>query len=323
VNPVTRRNLLPASCINACVNELYLLCFILLGAAFSQTGTSLEKALQREAARNHGHVGFYAKDLASGQTVALNADVPAPTASTIKLLALLEAMHELHDGRKKLEDEIVLKKDDQVAGSGVLQFFATPLKITFADALSMMVIQSDNTATNLVIDHLGRDQINHRAESMGLKNTYLYKKVYRKPEGPMPADQKTFGLGKTTPREMAEIMQRIVQCEVKDEALCAKVVSMLKNQSYRNMIPKYIEPELDWTEGESRIGDKIGQVDDSRSDVAAIWSPHGLIIISGYTYDNHDTRWNADNEAEAVIARMAKTVYDAWTPPVKAAPRVK
>jgi beta-lactamase class A len=139
----------------------------------------------------------------------------------------------------------------------------------------------------------------------------------------MPPDQKKFGLGKTTPREMADVMRRIVTCEVQDEELCKKVISMLKNQGYRNMIPKYIEPQLDWTEGESKIGDKIGQVDESRSDVAAIWSPQGLIIISAYTYENKDTRWNSENEAEAVIARMAKTVYDAWVPPAKSAARVK
>ena len=311
---------------NSTVMKNWLILFTLLCAAMAQSVPSqakLEDRLRKEAARNHGNVGFYAKDLATGAVVAFNADNPSPTASTIKLLALLEAMHELHDGQKKFEDEIILKKEDQVAGSGVLQFFVTPLRITFEDALSMMVIQSDNTATNLVIDHLGRDNINHRADVLGLKSTYLYKKVYRKAEGPMPADQKKFGLGKTTPREMAEVMRRIVECEVKDEALCKKVISMLKNQGYRNMIPKYIEPELDWTEGESKIGDKIGQVDESRSDVAAIWSPHGLIIMSAFTYDNKDARWNSENEAEAVIARMAKTVYDAWSSPAKTAARVK
>ena len=279
--------------------------------------TSIAKAYQT------GKIGFYAHDLATGKTAAINAEAASPTASTIKLLILAEAMHEIHDGKKSLDDEITLNKDDQVLGSGVLMFFRTPTKLTFEDVLAMMIIQSDNTATNLAIDHLGRDKINKRAERMGLKNTYLYKKVYKPVEGSVPADQKKFGLGKTTAAEMGKNMESIARCEVKDEALCEKVYGWLKNQSYRNMIPKYIEPNVDWTEGGSKIGDKIGQINESRSDVAIIWTDNGTIVISAYTYDNKDQRWNSENEAEKVIAEMAKIVYDAWAKPAKAPARVK
>jgi beta-lactamase class A len=270
-----------------------------------------------------GKIGFYAHNLQTNALAKVNADDASPTASTIKLLILSEAMHEIHDGKKSLDDEITLTKDDQVLGSGVLMFFRTPTRLTFEDVLAMMIIQSDNTATNLAIDHLGRGNINKRAELMGLKNTYLYKKVYKPVQGSVPADQKKFGLGKTTAAEMGKIMESIASCEVKDEALCEKVYSWLKNQSYRNMIPKYIEPNVDWTEGGSKIGDKIGQINESRSDVAIIWTDKGSIVISAYTYDNKDQRWNSENEAEKVIADMAKVVYDAWAKPANAPARVK
>jgi beta-lactamase class A len=209
-----------------------------------------------------------------------------------------------------------------VPGSGVLQYLRTPHQLTLEDALSLMMIESDNTATNLVIDQLGLTNINKRAETLGLKNTYLYKKVYRKAEGPMPPDQKRFGLGKTTAAEMLQIMQSIVECELKDEALCKRMVEIMKNQSYRNMIPRYIEAELDASEGGSQIADKVGQLDASRSDVAAIWTDNGVIVISAYSYENKDQRWSPDNTAELTIAKMAKTVYDAWGK-AKNASRVK
>src|SRR6185437_10736238 len=69
----------------------------------------------------------------------------------------------------------------------------TPLDITFKDALTFMIIESDNTATNLVIDHVGLQNVNQRITQMGLKDTYLYKKVYKPATGPMPADQKKLG----------------------------------------------------------------------------------------------------------------------------------
>jgi beta-lactamase class A len=295
----------------------------LASIAFSQTDAKLDRELKQLLTRHQGKMGFVAKNLKTGQYVNLGGDEPVPTASTIKLLVFVEAFHQIKDGKKSLTDEITLEKDDQVPGSGVLQFFRAPHKLLLEDAISMMMIQSDNTATNLVIDHIGLANIIHRAEKMGLKNTYLYKKVYRKAEGPMPPDQKKFGLGKTTAAEAAQIMQSIVECELKDEALCKQMVDIMKNQSYRNMIPRFIEAELDSTEGGSKIADKVGQIDASRSDVAAVWTDNGVIVISAYSYENRDQRWSPENTAELTIAKMAQTVYDAWGKPRKSASRVK
>jgi beta-lactamase class A len=291
-------------------------------SALPQADSSLEKQLKKSVAQHQGRIGFVAKNLKTGQTVNLGGDEPVPTASTIKLLVYVEAFHQIQDLKKSLSDEITLQKEDQVPGSGVLQYLRTPHQLTLEDALSLMMIESDNTATNLVIDQLGLTNINKRAETLGLKNTYLYKKVYRKAEGPMPPDQKRFGLGKTTAAEMLQIMQSIVECELKDEALCKRMVEIMKNQSYRNMIPRYIEAELDASEGGSQIADKVGQLDASRSDVAAIWTDNGVIVISAYSYENKDQRWSPDNTAELTIAKMAKTVYDAWGK-AKNASRVK
>jgi beta-lactamase class A len=303
--------------------RLALAVLLLASTALSQTDAKLEKELKKLLSQHQGKMGFVAKNLKTGQSVNLGGDEVVPTASTIKLLIYVEAFHQIKDGKTSLSDEITLQKEDQVPGSGVLQFFHTPHKLTLEDAIAMMMIESDNTGTNLVIDHIGLANINHRAEAMGLKNTYLYKKVYRKAEGPMPADQKKFGLGKTTAAEAAQIMQSIVECELKDEALCKRMVEIMKNQSYRNMIPRFIEAELDSTEGGSKIADKVGQIDASRSDVAAIWTENGVLIISAYSYENKDQRWSPENEAELTIAKMAQAVYDEWGKPGKAASRVK
>jgi beta-lactamase class A len=305
------------------MHRITLALFLLSSFAFSQTDRNLDKDLNKLVSQHQGKMGFVARNLKTGASVNLGGDEPVPTASTIKLLVYVEAFHQIKDGKRSLSDEITLQKEDQVPGSGVLQFFRTPHKLTLEDALSLMMIESDNTATNLVIDHLGLANINRRAETMGLKSTYLYKKVYRKAEGPMPPDQKKFGLGKTTAAEAAQLMQSIVDCELKDEALCKRMVEIMKNQSYRNMVPRYIEAELDATEGGSKIADKVGQIDASRSDVAAIWTDNGVIIISAYSYENKDQRWSPENEAELSIAKMARAVYDAWGKQAKTASRVK
>lgn len=265
------------------------------------------------AAQHHGKLALYVSNLKTGDTIAINPDTPVTTASVIKLPILVEAMEQVKAGKHKLDDKITLQKDDIVQGSGILQFFDTPLAITFKDALTFMIIESDNTATNLVIDHVGIKNVNDRIAEMGLKDTYLYKKVFKPATGPMPADQKKFGLGKTTAREMAKVMESIVRCDLHEQTLCDAMLYMLRNQQYRNLVPHYIETS-DTSEGLSLIANKTGSLDEVRNDVAVVYSRNGPIIISAFTYDNADKRWNNDNAAELLIAHIAKTVMEAWSP---------
>lgn len=277
------------------------------------TDGPLQSRIAAMAAQHHGKVSLYATNLKTGETISLDADTPVPTASVIKLPILVEAMTEVKVGRHQLSDKITLQKDDIVQGSGILQFFDTPLIITFKDALSFMIIESDNTATNLVIDQVGIKNVNDRIAQMGLKDTYLYKKVYKPASGPMPPDQKKFGLGKTTAREMARVMESIVRCDLHDQKLCNDMLSMLRNQQYRNLVPHFIETS-DTSEGLSLIGNKTGSLDEVRNDVAVVYSKNGPIIISAFTYENQDKSWNNDNAAELLVAHIAKSIMEAWSP---------
>jgi beta-lactamase class A len=287
----------------------------------AQKTQSREQKLQAIVAAHHGDVALFAENLKTGQSVGIHPDQPVQTASVIKLTILYEAMEQIRAGRVHLDDPIVMHKEDQVQGSGVLLFFNTPLRLTFQDVLSMMIIMSDNTATNLVIDHLGLANINKRIALLGLKNTHLYRKVFMPAEGPLPPDAKQFGLGKTTPREMASIMQKIVTCHLAepgtaplpgDAALCSVAMHMLRNQFYREGIPRYLEAM--YPDADSAIADKIGSLDDVRNDVAAINTKQGLLILSIFTYNNHDQMWSVDNEGEQTLAKLGKAIVDAWAP---------
>jgi beta-lactamase class A len=282
----------------------------------------LEQRLEALAATHHGHVALYAAQLIPGKSVALDADRPVQTASVIKLAILFEAMEEVRDGKASWEEKLTLKPGDGVSGSGVLTFFDTPLTLTLKDVLTMMVIVSDNTATNLAIDRFGVDTVNQRIAWMGLKDTHLYKKVMKPASGPMPADQPKFGLGKTTPREMATIMERIGRCQLGaagekarpgDDAICKVALSMLRNQFYRNTIPRYLEV-LDTSEEGSGIASKTGSLNAVRNDVAIISGKSGPMVVSIFTYDNQDKGWTADNEAEMMVAHLAKEIVSTWSP---------
>jgi beta-lactamase class A len=277
----------------------------------------------------HGKVSYYAHDLATGQTIAGNADEAVPTASVIKLTILYTALEQIRAGKAHFSDTLTLRKDDQVPGSGVLLFFDTPMNLTLKDDLTMMIAESDNTATNLAIDHLGLKTIDDQITALGMKDTWLYKKVYRPASGAVPPDQPKFGLGKTTAREMGELMERFVTCNLSDapigtpapaappsasdQALCDAAIHMLKVQFFRNSIPRYLE-KLDTTEGDSAIANKTGALDHVRNDVGAVYTKKGVIVISMFTHDNEDTSWTPDNEAEVLMAKIAKAIVDAWAP---------
>ena len=282
-------------------------------SVFAATDTALQSKIDAKAAQHQGKLTLYAINLKTGDTISRDADVPVPTASVIKLTLLVEAMQQVKSGKHRLDEKVSLEKDNVVPGSGILQFFDLPLSITLKDALTFMVIESDNTATNMMIDQVGVKAVNDNITQMGLKDTYLYKKVYKPATGPMPADQKKFGLGKTTAREMAKVMESIVNCDLHEQKLCDAMLYMLRNQQYRNMVPHFIETN-DTSEGLSLIGNKHGALDAVRNDVAVIYSKNGPIILSAFTYDNKDQSWNNDNAAELLIAHIAKTVVETWSP---------
>lgn len=281
----------------------------------AQDDPALQTQLTALASAHQGKVALYAIDVRSGKTASIDADKPVPTASVIKLAVLFEALKQIQSGRAHFSDRLTLTKDNQVGGSGVLGQFDVPLTLSFKDALTMMIVVSDNTGTNLAIDHLGLANIDRRIQWMGLHDTWLYKKVFKPATGVVPADQKQFGLGKTTAREMASIMQRFATCDLNapgaaaaptasDQALCNAALAMLKNQSDNTGIARSLPGIV--------VANKTGALDQVRNDVGIAFARNGPVIISEFTYDNKDESWTPDNPAQVLMAKLAKTIVDAW-----------
>jgi len=284
---------------------------------------SLAAQVQAIAAEHHGDVALFAENMATHETVAISPDTAVQTASVIKLAILYEALEQVREGKVRFEDRITVTKADQVPGSGVLLFFDAPLSVTLKDALTMMIVMSDNSASNLVMDYLGIPNIDARIAKLGLKDTYLYKKIFTPvPAGVvMPADQKRFGLGKTTAREMAAVMTKIVRCDLAepgspaqptDAALCGVALKMLHVQFYRNAIPRYLDG-MPGATGDS-IANKTGSLDAVRNDVAAVSTKKGIVIISAFTFNNRDHSWGTEQEGEMTIAKLARAIIQNWSP---------
>jgi beta-lactamase class A len=303
-------------------------------AELASQDAALEARLQELAQAHHGKVALYATQLNTGRVVVLDPDTVVQTASVIKLTILFEAMEQVRTGKAHWDDKVTLQPGDAVSGSGLLLFLDAPLTLTLKDILTLMVVMSDNTATNLAMDKIGLDAVNARIAWMGLKDTHLYKKIGKPATGPMPADQPKYGLGKTTPVEMAEVMERIGLCRLdgpgrlpaggnkpipasglsaSDTEICNVAITMLRDQYNRDMIPRYLE-KLDKTESGSGTATKTGSLNAVRADVAIVAGKTGPMVLSVFTYDNRDTGWTADNEGELTIAKMARAIVEAWSP---------
>lgn len=287
----------------------------LLCAALASAGapSDLQKKVEEIASAHHGHVALFAKNLTTGETVALDAARPVQTASVIKVTLMLQAFGQVKAGKLKLSDPVVLTNDNQAPGSGILMDMDPGLKLTLKDTITLMMQLSDNTATNMLIDAVGLAPTNEMIARMGLKNTYFYKKVFHPADGPMPADQKQFGLGKTTAEEMAKVMESIYRCDLGDRALCLQMIAIMRGQQDHDMIPRYLERK-DASEDLSAVADKVGALDEVRNDVALVYTARGPVILSIFTYDNEDQQWTPDNRAEILIARLAETIVNAWSP---------
>ena len=282
----------------------------------------LDAQIAAIAAAHKGRVALFAQNLRTGQTASLSPDLPVQTASVIKMGILLDAAEQIRSGHATLDERLVLTKANQVPGSGVLGVLTPPIALTLRDTLMLMVVLSDNTATNMAIDRLGLAHINATLRAAGLRQTVLYKKVYLPPSGPMPADQSRFGLGKTTPREMASIMTRFAECNLAlghsaplpgDGPLCGQILHMLRSQQDRDSLPRYIE-SLDTSEHGSAIANKTGALDRVRNDVALISTRSGPVVIAAFTFDNQDQRWTGDNQAEITLGKLAQAIVNRWSP---------
>ncbi len=275
------------------------------GLAGQGSFQSLRPALEARIAKHHGVVGLALLDPKTGEVLAIRGDETFPTASVIKVSVLLTLFHRVQDGRLHLDDPIWLVQADQMPGSGILQFFRTPHQLMLEDAAEFMISQSDNTATNLAIDKIGIRNVNNYADSLGFHHTRLWAKVFQRAGTTIdPDSSKKYGLGVTTPLEMARMLALIYNGQAVSADASKRMNKMLLDQTQGpNEIPRYLPTGV-------KVAHKTGSDDDVRNDVAIVYSPARDFVLSIFTKNNADKAWRIDNEAETLLADLGRIVYD-------------
>jgi beta-lactamase class A len=249
-----------------------------------------------------GQLYFAAKNLKTGAVINFRADEKVQTASVIKVPILIDLYCQRVERRLAFSDVIAYTEDIRVEGSGILKHLGPGLRLTLRDAAVLMITQSDNTATNMLIDRLGIESVNARLRRIGLKETTLFKKVFKPAPASAPAAQKKWGLGVTMPAEMMTLLEKIYRKEVADAAGCDDMIAILKGQADRDQIPRYLTGPA-WAK--VQVAHKTGALDQVRNDVGIVYAAEEDFILSLFAQESPDRKWTADNEATLAVGRLA------------------
>jgi beta-lactamase class A len=279
---------------------LLLICATNTTAVFSQ---KTDKKLQRQLATLvkdfKGDIGIYVHDLRKDKIAVLNADTIFPTASIVKIPILVGIMHKLNSGELQYHQSIVYKDSLLYPGEDILGSFKDSTPVELSKVIMLMLTTSDNTAS-LWLQSLagGGKRINELMDSLSLTNT----KVNSRTPG-REAIRNKYGWGQTTPREMANLMQFIVNGSVINDSMSNKMLRLLGRNYWDEQAIASIPADV-------FVASKNGAVNASRSEVLFVNGRGRKYIVSVFTKNNADVSWQNSNEAWVLTKKLSTLLWN-------------
>jgi hypothetical protein len=278
---------------------------------------------------------LYALHVPTGREIAVRADRPMNTLSVIKIPVMVQAFLDDRSGRLDLDARTTVEAEDLRRGSGLIQTFAPGLNPTWRDLVTQMIVTSDNTATDLVIDAVGLDRVNALLASEGYRDTALrmttgdlFREVWVRADPAhaslshaqvfqrgFPSDSgaaarsfafegdSTVWLGRTTAREMGRLLRDILEAEIADREASDEMIGILRRQLYSSRLPQRVQ----W-QGVG-VAHKTGDWPPiAGNDVGILFYDGGPAIVSVFTNQNTGDFV----ELEATLGRVAEDIVEAW-----------
>jgi beta-lactamase class A len=251
----------------------------------------LQQDLRQEDEKLDGVLGLAVKDLTSGEEFFIHGDEVMPQASSIKIAVLANFYLQAQQGKLKLSDEYIVRKEDLVAGSDIM-LGLTPgvTRLTLRDLATMMIAVSDNSATNVLIDRLGMENINSMLEGLGLHSTRLRRKMM---------DLKAAGEGRenvSTPREMMTLLETLYRGKLLNKEFTEDFMKMLSTHKESSLLQGLPDDAV--------AADKPGELEAVRNDSGIVLAknrPYVLCVMTAYLKDEHD--------GAAAIRKIAALTY--------------
>lgn len=296
----------------------------------------LQKEVEGICRKLDGEIGVAIKDKSSGQSVQVNADREFITASVYKIFVAVELFCQIEKGFCSLDDQFYLKAEQRITGSGILKYFHSGVGVSLRDLLHLMMILSDNTATDIITDVVGLGNVNSTIKGLGLHRTKVRLKVREllaRTVGLWPVELSlaTFVESErrlaneehdesfytnlsdnnvSSPSDTLRVLEMILDNEILTRGHCDELLSIMKRQVYRYMIPELLPPTIE-------VAGKIGALPGVRADSGIIFAPKSPILISIYTMGVKDELerglWKTTGNGVKAIQHITKLAFDYFT----------
>jgi beta-lactamase class A len=278
---------------------LLLICFLCFSFAEAQKNDPvLEKQLQALIAGFKGDIGIYVHNLKNHRQVAINADTIFPTASIVKIPILTGIMRKIEDGQLTYHQPLIYKDSLLYEGEDILGSFKNNEKIELSKVLMLMLTTSDNTASLWLQSLAGTGtRINELMDSLGLPNTRVNSRTPGRTE-----QRNKWGWGQTTPREMGQLLEQIINHQVISYTASEKMLRLMSRNYWDEEAISRIPADV-------FIASKSGAVDASRSELLFVNGKKCSYVFSIFTKNNQDRSWEPTNEAWELTRKISELLW--------------
>lgn len=279
------------------------------------TGEQAMAALWRLADAFDGTLALAAREEASREVLRLRADRAMPTASVIKLAVLVAVYARAQAGALSLTDRLTIRDGDRVGGSGVIYELSAGTALTIRDLATLMVVVSDNMATNLLIDAAGGAPAVNRFVhgELGLSGITLNRKLLLTPSADDP-------LAFATPDALVDLLDGLVTGRVVSPAASAEMLAILGHQQYLDQVPRLLDQDAYGDAAVAGDGDpvavfcKTGMVDGVRADAGVLSLAGTRVSYAVMRETAGDRGLDLDTEAMQVGAEVGRILVRRFWP---------
>ncbi|MDE0182493.1 MAG: class A beta-lactamase-related serine hydrolase [Caldilineaceae bacterium] len=295
---------------------------------------TLESDIRQIIESSGAEMGVSARHLESDRRIELDAGRVFPMCSVLKIPVLVEAFRQIEEGRFALDDRWKLTTAEKNLPSGILVFFEDGLTPTVLDLLTLMIIISDNTATDMVMHRLGEGSVTRTMHSLGLTDIHVpmtIREIFDDllPSGdptqdmlalataPRNRDGRCYSLGADndvgTPAALTELLARIWRGEIVSRAACDAMLRILLKQQLNDRLPRYLPPG-------TRCAHKTGTLPGIRNDSGIIYAgenAHLAVTVFSHWDDEavaDDPIANKETPIaiDSAFGRIGRLLYDAF-----------
>jgi len=276
--------------------------------------SSLDSQLREIAATYSGTCTYALTDLTGGGHIGMDEDEVMPLASLIKVPVLVALYQAVHDGKLALEDRTAYREEHHCFGSGVLIHMTPGAEMTVRDAAALMIIISDNIATNMVIDLLGLDYVNDQMRRRGLERTEIFCRL-----GDREAGLDARNMSVSTAGETARLMERLARHEEVSEAASEDMLRILRRNDGRGELSR----ELPWDElnmlpdhRQNWVAEKGGSfLNGVRTCGAVFHGTRGAFAMAVFCEGGSGPGAGRNSEGNALLGRLGRAAWEALAAP--------